>query len=207
MRTLTSRIAAVTLMSSLALAGCGGSDSGSDSDKSEKTPSSSASSTAAAPTSDVEPANGKTITGAGYSYSLPEGWDLPKKKIPGTEATDTFAADLTDTDGFADNINVIKQSTIPPKPIGEFKDELGDQLKAAGGQNVEVKEVGQVAGEESLHISSTQGADKILNLTEQYFVVHDGSTYFITFSHSPDVSEQDRADVAQSVLATWKWSA
>lgn len=204
MRTSTSRLAAAALISALALSGCGGSDSDGGAGKSEKT---SATPSEAAPTSDVKPADGKTITGTGYSYTLPKGWDVPKEKIPGTEATDTFAADLKDSDGFADNINVIKQNVAPPKKLGEFKDELGDQLKAAGGQNVEVKEIGQIAGDESLHISSTQGADKIANLTEQYFVVHDGATYFITFSHSPDVSEKDRADLAQSVLASWKWTS
>lgn len=188
MRTNTGRLAAVTLMTALALAGCGGSDSDSkpDADKPK----------ASAPT-------GKTIEGDGYTYVVPKGWDVPAKKIPGTEATDTFVADLKDTDGFSDNVNVIKQDTAPPKPIPEIKDDLGDQLKQAGGQNVEVKEVGKIDGEDSVHVSSTQAS----NLTEQYFVVHDGATYFITFSHSEDVPEADRSKLAASVLSSWKWTA
>lgn len=188
MRINTCRLAAVTLITSLALAGCGGSDSGSTSDSDKPKASAPA---------------GKTIEGDGYSYVVPKGWDVPATKIPGTEATDTFVADLKDTDGFADNINVIKQDTAPPKPIAEIKEDLGDQLKQAGGKNVEVKEVGSIDGEDSVHVSSTQ----VSNLTEQYFVVHDGATYFITFSHSEDVSEADRSKLAASVLSTWKWTA
>ncbi|MFI5430057.1 hypothetical protein ACHMWU_28865 [Aeromicrobium sp. UC242_57] len=113
MRIFASRMAAVTVLAALTLAGCGGSDSDSDSSKAKD--SSSASKTTAAPTPEVDPATGKTITGKGYTYSAPDGWDVPTQKIPGTEMTDSFVADLKDTDGFADNINVIKQDTTPPK--------------------------------------------------------------------------------------------
>lgn len=202
MRILSSRIAAVTLLTSLTLAGCGGS---SDSETSKPKDSASTPSATATTEDAGTPAvaDGKTIQGDGYSYVVPTGWDVPKTTIPGTEATDTFVADLTDKDGFADNINVIKQNTAPPKPVVELKDELGKQLTQAGGKNVKVKETGKIDGEGYVHISSTQPT----NLTEQYFVVHDGETYFITFSHSPNVSESDRTKVAASVLGTWKWAS
>lgn len=201
MRTRTSRMAAVALVTALSLAGCGGSDSDSDSSKTKESASTSKTPDAA-DTSDA-PADGDAIKGDGYTYSVPEGWEVPSTAVPGTEMADTFVADLTDKDGFADNINVIKQDTAPPKPIIEIKDELGAQLTQSGGKDVKVQETGKIDGEDYVHISSSQAA----NLTEQYFVTHDGKTYFITFSYSTTVSEDDRTKIATSVLDSWKWAS
>ena len=89
------------------LAGCSsaGTDSGSDAD-----------------TIDTAAATGDTITGDGYSYSVPEGWGTPDAD-PASMGADTLAADLTDTDGFADNVNVVLS------PAGEVS---AEQVEGAG---------------------------------------------------------------------------
>jgi hypothetical protein len=199
MRILTSRIAALTIVSTLALAGCGGSD---DEPKTDTKTSSSADKS-----DDTEAAAGEKIDGTGYSYSVPDGWKVPDQKIPGTEQTDTFAADLTDQDGFADNVNVIRLDPAPIKELDPLEDALVNELKTAGSQDVTLQDREEIAGDEAVHISSKQNQQGKTYLTEQYNAIHDGVSYVVTFSFSDTVSDDDREDVSESILNSWEWAS
>lgn len=192
------RSAAVVSALVLTVAGCGGSSSDGDS------PSTDTKTSAAAP--DVDPANGPEIKGDGYTFNAPEGWETPKQAIPGTEAADTFAADLGDDDGFADNVNVLRQDPTPGELDDGIEKELTGQLESAGAKNVEAQGRTTVDGDEAVHISSSQ-ANAAENLSEQFYVVHDKVLYVITTSFSKDVSPDDRDEINQSILASWKWAA
>lgn len=157
-----------------------------------------------APTETVAPAAGETISGSDYTFVVPEGWGEPEQEIPGFDP-DAFAADLDDTDGFADNVNVILS------PAGEVTPEqvesLGvDELEGAGATEVATGERIEVAGRESAHLSALLASGGESYRIEQYYVTRDGQTYVVTFSFSPTVSEGDRIDLARSVLASWAWS-
>lgn len=198
MQTLTRRIAALAIVSTLALAGCGGSD--------DDKPAADAKTSSTAEPSDAEAATGSTIEGTGYSFSVPDGWDVPDQKIPGTEQTDTFAANLTDSDGFADNVNVIRLDPAPLKELDPLEKALANELTTAGSKDVTVQDREQIAGDEAIHISSKQNQQGKTYLTEQYNAIHDGVSYVVTFSFSDTVSPADRDTIAGSVLTTWTWS-
>ena len=201
MRTLTRRVAALAIVPTLTLAGCGGSDGGSDDDASDN--DSSSSSTTDAPD---DAADGDTVKGTDYSYSLPKGWEVPTQKIPGTEQTDSFAADLTDADGFADNVNVIRLDPAPVDDLDKLEPALTAELEKGGSKDVTVRDRGEVDGDEAVHVSSIQEQQGKQYLTEQYNAIHDGVSYVITFSFSDTVSEDDRDDLAESVLDSWTWT-
>ncbi|MCJ1703910.1 MULTISPECIES: hypothetical protein [unclassified Rathayibacter] len=174
------------------LAGCSspaGSDSESGSD---------------ADTIDTAAATGDTITGDGYSYSVPEGWGTPDAD-PASMGADTLAADLTDTDGFADNVNVVLS------PAGEVSAEQVEdagvtELENAGATDVEANDRVVVAGAESAHLSANLSASGTSYAVEQYYVTDEGQTYVVTFSFSPTVDDDQREAVAESVLASWAWA-
>ncbi len=202
MRTLTRRVAALAIVSTLSLAGCGGGggeDQGSDAD--------STSATKKAAAGDVDAADGDTIKGDGYSFTVPTNWEVPTQDIPGTEQTDTFAADLTDTDGFADNVNVIRLDPAPIDDLDDLEDGLVKELEGAGSSDVTVRDRIDVDGDEAVHIASGQNQQGATYLTEQYNAIHDDVSYVITFSFSDSVSQADRDAVAGSVLTTWQWAA
>ena len=186
------RPAAVISALVLTVAGCGG---GSDSDG--DSPSKDTESSAAA---------GDEIKGKGYTFNAPEGWETPEQDVPGTEAADTFAADLSDSDGFADNVNILIQDPSPGELKDGIEDELTGQLEAAGAKDVVAQDRTTVDGDEAVHISSSQ-ANAAQNLSEQYYVVHDDVLYVITTSYSKDVSQDDRTEIDKSILASWKWAA
>lgn len=202
MRTMTSRVAALALVSTLTLAGCGG---GSDDDAPKKSDSTSSAPAGDAPA--AEAANGSKIEGTGYSYSVPEGWNVPTQDIPGTEQTDTFAANLTDADGFADNVNVIRLDPAPIKELDPLEKALTSELEGAGSKDISVRDRSQIDGDEAIHIASVQSQQGKNYLTEQYNAIHDGVSYVVTFSFSDTVSAADRDKIAGSILTSWTWTS
>ncbi|QHC58904.1 hypothetical protein [Rathayibacter sp. VKM Ac-2760] len=153
---------------------------------------------------DAAAATGEKITGTGYAYSVPEGWGAPDTD-PASMGADTLAADLADTDGFADNVNVVLS------PAGEVTADQVEsagvtELETAGATDVETNDRVVVAGSESAHLSATLAASGTSYNVEQYYVTDDGQTYVVTFSFSPTVDDDDREAVAESVLASWSWA-
>ncbi|REK73381.1 hypothetical protein DX116_07470 [Aeromicrobium endophyticum] len=79
-------------------------------------------------------------------------------------------------------------------------------LKNADSQEVEVEDPTDIDGEEAARISALLTLNGNKYRTEQFAVDHDGKGYIVTFSFSETVSDDDRDELAESVLATWKWS-
>jgi len=119
--------------------------------------------------------------------------------------TDTLAVDLDDTDGFSDNVNVILS---PAGAISseQIEDAGVTELENAGAEGVEARPRIAIAGEESAHLTALFSTDGVEYQIDQYYPTHDGQTYIVTFSFSPDVPAADREDLAESVLASWTWA-
>lgn len=194
-----SLLAPVLLTAALALAGCSGpSDSGSD-PSDEPTQNSAPMSTGAA-----EAATGETVTGSGYSYSTPQGWAVPTDETLSAGA-DSFAADLQDTDGFADNVNVILSPAGEITP-DQVETQGASELEGVGATEVEVLDRVDLAGSESAHLSAVLTSTGVPYRIEQFYAVNDGETFIVTFSFSETVSADDRAAITDTVLASWQWA-
>jgi hypothetical protein len=153
---------------------------------------------------DAAPATGDTITGDGYSFVVPEGWADPQQEIPGFDP-DSFAANMQDTDGFADNVNVLKS------PAGfvsaDQVETLGlKELETVGATDVAVNDRVSVAGSESAHISAAMTSDGVSYVVDQYYVSTDDQTYIVTFSFSDTVPAAERQQISESILVTWTWA-
>ncbi|MCK6079129.1 hypothetical protein KZX37_00680 [Microbacterium sp. EYE_5] len=187
---ITSAIAALVL-AALVMTGCGGRSDA-------ETPPSATSDLPA-----IAPADGETVAGEAYGFTLPQGWGFPDG-APDTFDETTFAAFLDDQDDFADNLNIITS------PAGEVSPEqvesVGvDELEGAGATDVTVLDRVTAAGQETAHLTAGFEQDGVEYQIDQYYLTDAGQTYIVTFSFSPDVSQEDRDQIAQSVLATWQW--
>lgn len=188
------RTALVAVAATLLLAGCFG--------PAPTTPTTPVDGGGDAPPTTVDPATGEVVSGTGYSYNAPEGWTLQTGNFGA--GLDTVVADTNDTDGFSDNINVIVS------PAGELSSDqiesLGvAELEGVGATGVTVQSRITVAGAESAHLTasmSQQGTDYVI---DQYYPTEPGQTYIVTFSFSPNVSQDDRDALAASVLASWQF--
>jgi len=189
-RTVTP-VAALALAAVLLLAGCS-SPTGQGADPA---PSSSAPA--------AEPAAGDTISGTGYTYAVPEDWGDPGP-VEGFDP-DSFAADLDDADGFADNVNVIL-SPAGKVELEQVESAGPGELEGGGATDVTVQPRVTVAGAEASHISAALASEGTEYLIEQFYVNSDDQTYIVTFSFSPDVAAGDRQAVTDAVLASWTWT-
>lgn len=205
MRTLTRRVAALAIVSTLTLAGCGSSDSDGGSDSSESNDSSSATTDAPDDSDEpsAEPATGDVISGTGFQFNAPEGWTDAKDVLPSALAV---AANRSDSDGFSDNINIIEDKTIVDVDTDELEDAVEKVLTGVNAQDVTVKDPTDVDDEEAVRVQAVLEQNGTKYRTDQYAVDHDGKGYVITLSYSEDLPEADRDKVSASVLASWKWS-
>jgi len=177
----------------LASGGCGGS---SDSSAKDKPPASTVS---------VKPATGDTVTGTGYRYTAPKGWQPPKSPIPGFDP-DTIVFDTNDKDGFADNINVLRVSaTVSSTDALEKGSKVA--LQGIHASDIKVLDRQQINGETAIHMTSTLSQNGVDYHTDQFAILRGKFEYAITFSRSGTVSKADEEALAQSVMATWKWAS
>lgn len=152
---------------------------------------------------DAAPATGATIAGDGYTFIAPAGWEDPQQEIPGFDP-DSFAADLQDADGFADNVNVLKSpvGVVTPDQV----ETLGlKELETVGATDVVVHDRVVVADSESAHISAAMSSEGVSYVVDQYYVSSADQTYVVTFSFSDTVPAAERQQTAESVLVTWAW--
>ncbi len=191
MKTLARSLAVLALLVAT-LAGCGG--SGSD-DESKP-----------ARTSSAKPADGKTLRGTGYSVKVPSGWGTPPGGIAGFDP-DAFAADLSDKDGFADNVNVVKDDTLTQFKGDKLEDAVKSGLTSAKAADVAIKDRLQIDGEEAVHVEAIFSLNGTKYRTKQYVVAHDDAGYVVTVSFSTSVPEAERDKVSESILTTWKWKS
>jgi len=150
----------------------------------------------------VAPAAGEIIAGSGYSYSVPEGWAIPAGLT--LQGVDTFAGDLTDDDGFVDNVNVV----LSPRGLltaDEVESAGVAELEAVGGLDVTVRDRVIVTGSESAHLSALLTSDGSRYYVEQYYLSDVSQSFVVTFSYSTGVAASDRESLAESVLASWSW--
>lgn len=150
------------------------------------------------------PAAGPTIAGSGYSFVAPEGWEQLDDEAA-TAGLDVVVLDTTDSDGFADNFNVVRSpdGEVTPEEVEEHG---VDELKGAGASDVTVRDRVEVAGAESANLSAGMSVDGTDYQVEQFYMTRDGETFIATFSYSMSVSEADRDAVSGLVLESWSWA-
>lgn len=182
---------ATALGLALVLTACGSSDG----DSAESDGSSTAEITEA-------PAEGTTIEADAFSYTVPEGWE--ESQAGGAQAL-TVAIDGTDTDGFADNVNVVQDDSIVDYEGDELVAAIRKGLEANGVTGFDSFEPVTVDGEEAVHTTAIFEVSGMKYRTEQYAVSVGDAGYVITFSHNEDSEQADRDAVDRSILATWSW--
>ncbi|MDN5895815.1 MAG: DUF1795 domain-containing protein [Nocardioides sp.] len=221
-------LTAAVLVSSLVLAGCG------DSDKDAKSSDDAASQTSESPSDDAsdnasedgaedpsadssddtddtaksdfgKPADGATVKGAGYSYSIPSDWkDITKEAKKVQQSVDTAAGVAKPSGTFRSNLNV-GINDAPGTTLDQLEKAVPAQLKSMSPNLKSLPRV-SIDGHEAIHHrgdASQQGTKYFL---EQFATIDDdGKVMILTFSFDPDTKQADRDKVINSVLAGLKF--
>lgn len=210
---------AAALTTTLALAGCSDDDSDKKDDSSEtsssatpsedvsESPTDDASETPTEPESAPTPSEtpdspGSTITGTGYTFDMPEGWG--EQEYPegvAAQKPDVYAVNGSDSDGFADNVNVLLS------PASSVTKEQIEQEFAAQKAKVAFKDSVTVAGSDSLRATTTMTTGGVTYDIEQIYPTDaEGQVYVVTFSFSPELPQEDRDQVVDQVVGSWTWT-
>jgi hypothetical protein len=145
---------------------------------------------------------GTKMVGSNYTFTLPEGWG--EKDLPGLDLgpVDTFAFDLNDKDGFADNVNVVKEGPVLTwLPEAKAKRDL----ESIGAEDVTIEDRVMVARNQAPHLSGTLSVGGDHRFEQYYLADFDEVYWVVTFSFSPTVGSSEGTELAESVLATWEW--
>lgn len=189
------RSAAILALLVLGVAGC----TSPDRSQPRKTPTAGVGAISIPP---VEPADGKTLKGPGFSYEVPKGWVEANEFVP--EAV-SVAVDGDDADGFTDNINVIRLDPAPIRDLDELEDTSVDELEEADGTKVQILNREELDGSTGIHISAGLESRGKKYTIEQFNVIHDDVAYVVTFSFSLNKKQATREKITQTVLITWNW--
>lgn len=202
-RTKTLTSAAVLVAATLLLAGCGGQDdtaepaaSGDATASQPASPSASASAPAA-----EESSSTTTITGTGYTFSVPEGWAEPAQDMTGGQADVLVMQNGGDG---ASNVTVVLSPMMLTPADVEAQGPAG--LESLGASSVETKDRVQIGGSESAHLSATLSQSGIEATVDQYYATQGDQTYVITVTTTSETPEADRQALSDTVLSTWAWS-
>ncbi|WP_213816710.1 hypothetical protein [Glaciihabitans sp. dw_435] len=201
--TPTLAVSALVLTVATALAGCSSASPEPASSSAESVAPSPSTTAAASSTLDATPAAGDVITGTGYSYAVPKGWG--KHDSAAAAGTDSIAIDLAPTGNFANNVNVVLSPAGAVTPA-QVEAAAGSELTSSGATGVAVLDRVTVAGSESAHITATMTSSGVTYRIHQYYLSTDKQTYIVTFSYGTSVPDADAIGIAESVLASWKWS-
>jgi hypothetical protein len=145
---------------------------------------------------------GPKIRGTGYTYRAPKGWG--PSEVPGLNP-DSFAANLGDRDGFADNINVIV-SPAGRMSADEAEDLAERELAAVGAKKFEAHPRVSLAGDRVAHTSASMSMNDTTYTVEQFYPSHGDNTYVVTFAFSSDVKALHRYVITTATLDSWTWS-
>ena len=154
------------------------------------------------PSLTAKPADGDAISTDDFTYTVPKDWE----ESPNSSAI-TLAVDTKDPDGFADNINVIKDDTVVGLEGKKLEDAVKKVLEDVSATGIAVKDPVQVDGEEAVHVGAVFDSNGTRYRTEQYAFSHDETGYIVTVSFSPDVPTPERDKISESILATWDWES
>jgi hypothetical protein len=168
------------------------------------------------------------VTGKGYSYAVPDGWrDISEEApdVPGVEVagiTPDTAVIGEREDGFATNVNVIREGGLPPGvSSSQYADITIAVLRdpAASGfppefveaiERIQPREISEprdteLGGEPAVawdYTSTQQGED--LRIRQVASVVDDAG-YTVTLTSRPD-QEEEGVEVFDELVDSWRWT-
>jgi len=119
---------------------------------------------------------GITLSGEGFSLTVPKGWEDIQEQLGAQFAA--AARESGETDGFADNVNVIRAGKSGSS-LADLKKSIKGQLEQAGGKNIKVLDDTTLDGVDvanaQAEIQVQNNADGLIAHTNQYYVITDNA--------------------------------
>lgn len=199
-------IAATIALSALILTACGGEDdSTSETSATQESSESEPDTEDAEDAESAEPEAGARQEYGEFSYALPEGWKDATRMVE--DPIVSAALDSKDSDGFADNVNVVHLSPAPEPDLDSLEKLAAAELEAAGATKIVTLERYDVDGAAGIRQTAVLTQQGQTYRVEQYNAIRDGDSYVLTFSHNVDTPNEERREDIDPILASFAWAS
>lgn len=194
-----------TVSATLLLAGCGLLP-GQETTTAPPTPATTSATSEAATTSDTpsdQPTQaGDRISGEGYSYAIPDGWEEATDEVKKSQPlVDTAVMNPEAQDNFRDNVNIVTATNSELAPDAVERSLVRELEGNDKFEDVTAQDRVQIDGVEAAQVwSKMKGMD--FN-TVQFATFRDGRSYVVTYSSSAPHAEA--SERAQEFLQGWSW--
>ena len=188
------RLVPLAIVLGLAASGCAGAT------EEASTESAATVSTAASPS--PPPKGSKRFSTPDFFFYAPKNWrDYTRQAQQAVIAVMT----ASDTDGFADTVNVIRLDPAPITDLDVLEEALQAELQNAGAKDIEVLDRVQLDGVEAVHDSAVMSAGENEYRIEQFNAISDGVSFVVTISHNTDADPDAMAKDIDTIISTWTW--
>lgn len=149
---------------------------------------------------------GDARSGSGYEVDLPDGWSDDTEEAEEAETAIRFDSLLRKEreDGFATNVNVIRERVGDDVALGDVEDTYEQQLRQFGASNIGKPVERELDGDPAVvrdYDYDQQGMDLA---GRQLAVVHGGRLYTVTFTALATAFDDEVAEYEQ-ILDSWRW--
>ncbi len=146
------------------------------------------------------------LAGAGYSFTLPDGWqDATAQFKKYSELIDAGAVNAAQSgQAFSDNVNVLRNDDQAELPVAQAERQFADELRTVASR-VQVQPQATVDDVDAIHLTGRTDAGGVTALTDQYITFVDGAYYIVTFSYGAATPAGQREQEVSSMLASWTW--
>lgn len=146
------------------------------------------------------------ITGEGYTYDIPAGWEDASAKVK-SSGLDSAILNGTDTDGFADNMNVQVLPVTGKLTTQQLEVEVKRLLAEQKITDIKTQTGGSVDGEEAVAGSGVLSSNGNKNKVLAILTVHGGKAYAITCSYDTKTSGDKAEAEFTPIIDSWKWTS
>lgn len=203
MKTL-GRTLSILAVSALVLAGCGEETGGSDDDSTPTTTESPTPSPDPTDDTTVDPPDGDTVTGNGYSFVLPDGWiDATAEFQDQTGQIDSAAREEVPTEDYSNNVNIIATPIPQEFTTQELLDQQLSELQGFG--EIEDSGITQFAGEEASYAVLPTNQEGVEYRVHQLFVQREGTVYVMSFAFRLSTDNTEASDIIAQIESGFAW--
>jgi hypothetical protein len=168
------------------------------------------------------------VVGKGYSYEVPEGWrdiseeapDVPGVQVAGITPDTAVVGERED--GFATNVNVIREGGLPPgvstseyaditiavlrdPAASGFPPEFVEAIERIQPRGISEPRDAELGGEEAVAWDYTSTQEGRVLRIRQVTTVFDDAGYTVTLTSLPE-AEEEGVDVFEGLIDSWRWA-
>jgi hypothetical protein len=150
-------------------------------------------------------AAGERLEGTGYTIAVPDGWSDRTREFSGTAVNVDAAVAAAPEDGFASNVNVLRETPTGEPSLQDVVSTFREQLATVGADEVSDASDAQLDGEPARTYTyelAPEGEDA--RRGRQVVTVRDGAVYTVTYTALGPSFEED-ADAFTALLDSWSW--